>query len=292
MKEIKISSHYISAKISSQGAELQSLRDRESSVEYLWQGHPKFWSRRAPVLFPIVGSLRDDQYRIGRKYYVMGRHGFARDQEFEVIEQEKDSVKFRLMHTEESLTYYPFKFSLDIRYKCYGPKLIVTFEVKNLDRKEMFFSLGWHPAFNIPLKHGELEDHYIEFEHEEEQGAYYLHHDLIDFRHPDDKTMLKDGRRIFLTEDLFKKDALIFKDLTSHKVSLKSSTDDHSVGVEFGDIPYLGLWAPEGAPFVCIEPWFGVADHVDSNNDFFIKEGVICLDMEKSFKTEFVLHLN
>ncbi|MDD0852480.1 aldose 1-epimerase family protein [Halobacteriovorax sp. GB3] len=292
MDEIKISSHFVTARISSFGAELKGLKDRESNIEYIWQGDSDHWERSAPILFPIVGSLREDKYRIGRKYYGMSRHGFARDSEFEIIEKEKDSVKLRLIQSDETLKIFPFKFSLDVRYKVYGPKLIISYEVKNLDRKEMFFSIGSHPAFNVPLNKGQLEDYFVEFEKREEKGAYYLHNGLVDFHSPDDKTMMIDDKRIELTKDLFKSDALIFKDPDSKRVFLKNSFDEHSVTIDFGDIPYLGLWAPEGAPFVCIEPWYGVADATDSNNDFVIKEGLISLEQEKSFKCEYTIHVN
>ncbi|WP_372655836.1 aldose 1-epimerase family protein [Halobacteriovorax sp.] len=289
---IEISSEFIKAKISTKGAELKSLLDTESYKEYLWQSNSKWWGRSAPILFPIVGKLMDDKYRIGNKYYPMSQHGFARDAEFQVVRAESDSAHFKLEYSEETLKFYPFKFILEVKFKVYGPKLFVDYEVRNVDRRDMLFSIGSHPAFNIPLDETDKPtDYYVEFEEEEHGGAYYLENGLVNFHTAPDRRMFN-GRKIALTKDLFKHDALIFKDIVSTKVSLKSISSSRSVVLDFENCPYLGLWAPEGAPFICIEPWTGVADGIDSKNDFFEKEGLVTLESGKCFQSNYSVFIN
>ena len=288
---ITIASEFIEATISPKGAELQSLIDLEHGGEYLWQGDAKYWPRRAPHLFPIVGKLKDDKYRIGRRHYGMNQHGFARDSVFDVVQTRKDKVTFRLGYNDETLKVYPFKFILEVTYRAYGPKLFIEYRVFNVDKKEIYFSLGFHPAFNIPIQSGKLEDYYIEFEEREPMGAYFLSGGLINFEHKDDKTIF-DGRRITLNEKLFEYDALVFKDLTSNRVALKNKIDAREVIVDLKDAPYLGIWRPQEAPFVCIEPWYGVADSVHSDYDFLKKEGLIELEKSDCFSASIVLHVN
>jgi galactose mutarotase-like enzyme len=289
---IEISSEFIRAKINPLGAELVSLFDTESFTEYLWQQDAKWWKRSAPILFPIVGKLLDDRYRLGNKFYSMSQHGFARDMKFQVVRAEKDSAHLKLEYTEETLKVFPFKFVLEVKFKVYGPKLIVDYEVRNVDRREMLFSIGSHPAFNVPLGEGEkYEDYYIEFEEDEYGGAFYLEKGLVNFHNLPDRKMFK-SKKIPLRSGLFQNDALIFKDMNSTKVSLKNINNSKSIVMEIENAPYLGLWSPEGAPFVCIEPWYGVADGVDSKNDFLEKEGLITLESGKCFQSSYTLFVN
>ncbi len=288
---IEIRSEYISAKLSPLGAELKSLFDLENGQEYLWQADPAFWARSAPHLFPIVGKLKDDKFRIGRKFYGMPQHGFARDSKFDVVQAQRDEVTFRLGYNSETLKLYPYKFLLEVTYRCYGPKLFVEYRVFNVDKQEIYFSLGFHPAFNIPIQNGTLEDYYIEFEEREPVGAFFLTQGLVNFEHKDDKTVF-DGRRISLNEKLFEHGALVFKDLISGRVALKNKIDAREVILDIDDAPYLGIWRPEGAPFVCVEPWFGVSDGVFGDYDFLKKEGLNELEPSESFKASFVLHVN
>ncbi|OUR98883.1 hypothetical protein A9Q84_05575 [Halobacteriovorax marinus] len=288
-KVIEISSEFITAKISTNGAELKSLLDSETLTEYIWQSDPKWWKRSAPILFPVVGQLMDDKYRLGNKFYSMGKHGFARDMEFQVVRAERDVAHFKLEYTDETLKSYPFKFILEVRFRVYGPKLFVEYEVRNVDRRDMLFSIGSHPAFNVPLADGEkYEDYYVEFEEDEYGGAYYLEKGLVNFHTLPDRKMFH-GKKIPLVSRLFQNDALVFKDITSTKVSLKNINNSKSVLMEFENCAYLGLWSPDGAPFVCIEPWSGVADAVDSKNNFFEKEGLITLESGKCFQSSYSL---
>jgi galactose mutarotase-like enzyme len=290
MEKVEISSEFISASISLDGAEMKSLHDKDSKIEYIWNGDEKHWGRSAPILFPIVGRLKDEFYRIDRKFYSLTQHGFARDMKFSLVSKETDFVKMRLEANKETLQDYPFKFTLDVSYRVYGPKITVNYDVYNNDKKDMLFSIGAHPAFSIPFQEGNIDDYYIEFEVEEKQGAFGLERGLVNFHEKDNKKIFE-GKRLPLTYELFEEDALIFKDHVSTKVTLKNTNDDHSVCLEYGHVPYLGLWTKKDAPFICIEPWHGVADSVDSNNNFLEKEGLITLDPGAHFNMEYSITL-
>ncbi|TNF30471.1 MAG: aldose 1-epimerase family protein [Deltaproteobacteria bacterium] len=290
-KEVQIQSEFIEAKISTMGAELRALRDKEFNINYLWTGDPKHWPRTSPLLFPVVGELRDEKYSLGRKFYQMGRHGFARDHDFELVSSHKDRATFRFGYNDETYRIYPFKFILEVEYIAYGPKLSMEATVFNVDNKEILFSIGFHPAFSIPLREGKLEDYYIEFDERESRGAYFLDNGLINFEHQDDRRMF-DGRRIPLSEEIFKFDALVFKDLISKRVTLKNKIDAREVIIDTHGAPYLGIWKKPDAPFICIEPWHGVADSVRSDGDFFKKEGIIVLDKGENYKAQITIQVN
>lgn len=289
--EVLIQSEYIEAKISTMGAELRSLRDKEFNIDYLWTGDKKVWPRTSPLLFPIVGELREQKYSLGRVLYTMGRHGFARDHNFELVSSAKDRATFRFGYNDETYKVYPFKFILEVEYSVYGPKLSMEATVFNVDKKEILFSLGFHPAFSIPLREGKLEDYYIEFDEREAEGAYFLDNGLINFEHQDDRRMF-DGRRIPLSEKLFENDALVFKDLMSKRVTLKNKIDAREVIVDLHGAPYLGIWKKPNAGFICIEPWHGVADSARSDGDFFKKEGIIVLDKGENYKAQMTIQAN
>ena len=289
MAVFEIESQYLSAKISLIGAELISLYDKELQREYIWQGDEQYWSRHAPILFPIVGKLNHDRYRVGHRYFNLSQHGFARDREFELISASSDELRLRLSWGQESFKVYPFKFILDVHFKIYGPVLTVNYEVKCPEKRDIFFSIGSHPAFNIPFSDGRFEDYFLEFEFNEFSGPHYLENDLADFDQKPNMAVFS-GKKLHFTEKLFEKGALIFKDVKSDKITLKNKINDREIVFDIGEAPYLGIWKPAGAPFVCVEPWFGVADVVGASDDFLKKEGVIHLDVGEVFKSSYSLH--
>lgn len=282
---IHIQSEFISAEISRDGAELKSLVDLETNIEYLWQGKKAVYPFSSQVNFPIVGKLRDDQYFLGRKYYRLAKDGFAKDLRFDIKSQRKDQVSLILSHDSDTLLGFPYMFSLIVTYRVYGPKLTLSIEIKNLDKKEMFCSLGFASIFNLPLSNEAVEDYFLEFDTLEERGAYYLDNGLVNFHHADNKKILT-GNKIKFDNGAFKAGEMLFKDFSSTQITLKNKVNEKSVTMEFGNVPYLSLWSYPGAPFVRIAPAFGVTDAVDSNNDFYMKEGLIDLEQEKTFKTE------
>ncbi len=283
---ITISSEYITASFSATGAELKSLSDNETSIEYIWQGKTAIYPWSSMLMFPIVGKLKDNKYRLGNKYYRIEQNGFAKDVKFEMKNHRRDQVTFVLSHDKDSLTSFPYMFDLSIHYKVYGPRLLVTIEVKNLGKKEMFFSMGYSSVFNLPIHKEVLEDYFIEFSEQEDRGAYFLDNDLINFHHVDDKRFMV-GNKLMLSNDLFNKGEMVFKDINSRSIIMKNNASEKAVELTFGNAPYLSIWSQPGYPFIQITPSYGVADAVDSDNDFYKKEGLLCLDQEKSSKFEY-----
>lgn len=291
-KIIHIQSEFISAEISREGAELKSLFDLDSGVEYLWQGSHVVYPWSSQLMFPIVGKLRDDQYRLGRKFYRLAKDGFAKDLVFDVKSQRRDMVSLTLSNTKDTLLGFPFLFDLVVTYKVYGPKLTVSIDIKNLDKKEMFFSLGFAPVFNLPLSKNDesIDDYLLEFSREEDRGAYFLDNGLVNFYHTDNKRVISD-RELAFSNGSFKNGEMIFKDVNSSVVTLKNKINEKSVWIEYENAPYLSIWSYPGAPFVRIAPSYGVTDAVDSNYDFYMKEGLVDLEQEKSFKMEMTIHI-
>jgi galactose mutarotase-like enzyme len=277
----EIKNSFISAKIDSFGAQLNSLKKTNENLEYIWQANPQYWNRHAPILFPIVGRLKDDEYFYKGNKYNMTQHGFARDCEFELVKKEENYLKFRLKNNEKSLEIYPFLFELDISYELVENKLIISYEVKNMTNSKMLFSIGAHPAFNWPLENEEKNNAYLEFENIENTKRYFLN----------DKGLVYDSsdleiieNKIPLSEELFKEDALVFNDLSIKTVSFKNTNNKNYIKLDFKNFPYLGLWSkPSGAPFLCIEPWFGVADSFDSSKNLEDKKGIIALQEDEIF---------
>ena len=278
----EIKNEHIKAKIKSFGAELNSLQKIDEDLEYMWQGDSKYWNRHSPILFPIVGRLKNDSYTYQNQKYNMTQHGFARDKEFEVIKNEVDFIEFRLKSDEKTLEIYPFSFELYLSYKLEKNSLIVSYKVINKSDDKMLFSIGAHPAFNWTLKEDEKKENYfLEFENIKETKRYFLNdkglvYDSVDLKIIDNK--------IALNEELFKNDALVFEDLNIKTLTLKNSINENYIKLNFENFPYLGIWSkPTGAPFICIEPWFGVADDENSNQNFEDKKGIITLQKDEIF---------
>ena len=247
---VTIENEYLKADISTLGAELQSLYGKKGQTEYLWQGDEKIWKGRSPLLFPFVGRLKDDRYVYEGKTYVMPKHGFAKNSEFSVKEKYDNAVVLALKSGEHT-DIYPFEFTLEIMFWLVGKSLKVVHRVTNDGKKEMYFSLGAHPGFNCRI--GDC----ILFPDDEESSAYRLTEEKLLTCTPVEKAIR--NHKLTVTEDVFADDALIFKRLRSDTIALKR-WDGRSVTVSFGSAPCLGIWAKKGAPYVCIEPWFGVDD--------------------------------
>ncbi|MBO9698764.1 MAG: aldose 1-epimerase family protein [Sporocytophaga sp.] len=271
--------------VKSSGAELISLKKTMANKEFLWQGDPAFWGRRAPVLFPIVGRLAGNKYQSDDEVYELPQHGFARDMHFDLVDQQDQSLTYKLSSSEETLKLYPYNFELTIEYKLQKSKLIVSYEVKNTDDKTIYFSIGAHPALRCPIEQGEeFTDYYLEFEKKETVNRYLLTDGLLNGK---SEPVLNNENILPLSVDLFTgKDAIIFKDLKSSVVSLKSKKSSHKITMDFAGFPYLGVWTKPG-PFICLEPWFGVADQIGFEGQFKDKEAMRSLVKGKTFKCEY-----
>jgi galactose mutarotase-like enzyme len=268
---LTVSSGVLTAQINPLGAELSTLRDL-SGHELLWDGNPEFWKGRAPLLFPIVGSLANGVYRLAGKTYALPRHGFARGKPFEVLHVSAADALLRLRADDETLAVYPFNFELQVRFEISDSTLRVTTSVRNDGDVPMPASFGYHPAFRWPLPFGAARArHAIEFDLEESPLIRRL--DAAGLVTPTRYPSPLQAQRLQLDDELFKNDVLIFAPVRSQAVRYGTDTGSR-IGLEFPDTPYLGLWSKPNAPFICIEPWHGIADPAGFTGDFTAKPGV------------------
>ncbi|MBL0308367.1 MAG: aldose 1-epimerase family protein [Bacteroidetes bacterium] len=264
------------------GAELTSLYDLRSKTERLWQADEAIWGWHAPVLFPVVGRCLNDEIRINQRTFKMEKHGFARRSTFRLLELSDSKMVFSLTSDKDTLLSYPYLFEFLISYRLEAHCLLVSYEVVNKDDQDIYFSLGGHPAFAAPLYNDEnYEDYYLEFEQTENVFRHKLNQD--GFFTGEKDLVLNQERTINLKKDIFKNDALIFEGLKSNSVTLKSKKHPHYVKMNFDGFPFLGIWAKENAPYVCIEPWKGCADTKNRPVDISNKEGIVLLETGKTF---------
>lgn len=255
----------LEAVIKHHGAELARLEKEGKNI--LWEIDPQFWNKTSPVLFPFVGALKDDSYIFENVKYLMTTHGFARDMEFKIKDQKEDYVCFFIESTPETKTIFPFDFILEISYRLTGDSVKVSYTITNPGSVSLWYSIGAHPAFALD---GKLEEYSLEFDPQSQITSYQL-----------DNRMISDAKfeiplshnRFDLHIDLFEHDTLIFKNYTTSKAILWKG-DAKIVELEFPDFPYLGIWTKKDAPYLCIEPWLGVADNYDHNQDIREKEGI------------------
>lgn len=286
---IVIANEHIKATFASKGAELQSISGVHSGTEYLWSGDPDFWGKYSPVLFPIVGALKENTYYYKDRAYSLPRHGFARDMEFDYQMIDEHELLFTLKHNEATLKVYPFEFELRLRYRIYGASLCCTYEVLNPAAEELLFSVGAHPAFAAPLNNqGCYTDYFLQFNQDDKLTYHHIVNNLIS-----DQTStisLSDGK-LPLKHELFYDDALVFKNLKSNEISLMNTKNYNGLSFKFEGFPYFGIWAAKDADFVCLEPWCGIADPAHSAQQLIAKEGIERLEpkgqWERTWKVTF-----
>lgn len=272
-----ITNEYSTVGIQPQGAELCSIKGADG-FEYLWQADPSVWGRHAPVLFPVVGKLRNGRYELNGNPYELPQHGFARDMDFTLTERSGHTLVFRLLPTAATRARYPFEFVLNIIYRLNGNCLSIGYEVQNNGTDVMPFSIGAHPGFTLP---GPLDDCFLEFEKEETLCTRLLGPSgLIS---EETAPVLNRSGTLPLTKTLFDRDALIFMDAKSEKVTLGARNSSRRLTVEFSGFPQLGIWSKPGAPFVCIEPWYGYADTEQPYGDITNKPGIRLLPAGETF---------
>ncbi len=276
----------LSVSILHRGAEMSSVRSR-AGLEYLWQADAGVWARHAPVLFPIVGKLKDNCFRYEGQPYSLSQHGFARDCEFSLIENTSASCLFELRSNEKTKTNFPFDFALRIGYFLEGDVLQTRYEVENPDKKTLFFSIGAHPGFRCPLEEGErFEDYYLEFE-----GSSYSLSALRDgLRDGQTKPLDLTNNKLYLTDTLFDQDALVFERGQIQRIWLCSSKSSRKISLSCPNWPYFGIWSKKGCQeFVCLEPWYGIADSGETDQDLTRKQGILRLLPGESFSCAFDL---
>jgi len=277
--------------VAERGAELKSITALADGTEYLFDADPIWWKYSAPVLFPIVGKVKDGKYRAEGKTFELGQHGFARTADFWLVDATDNTLNFALESNAATLKVYPYKFRLEISFELIGNEVKTTWKVANVDDKEIYFSIGAHPAICCPISYREnFEDCYLKFNKPEKSARLPLSANGLTH----ERIPTLDGTELNLTYDLFKGDALVFDDLKSDEVSVCSRKSSKSLTIRAKNFPYWGFWTPAqgGAPFICIEPWHGHADYEDFNGELKDKEGIIKLAVNKTFETSMSFIIN
>ena len=286
-----ISNKQLTIQVSPHGAELCSIV--ANGKEYLWQADPAFWKRHSPVLFPIVGSVWENEYRNEGIPYTLTQHGFARDMEFMIVAEKEDEVRYRLVSNEETLKKYPFPFCLEIGYRIQGKKIEVMWEVKNSGKKDMHFQIGAHPAFYWPEFDASNSERGF-FGFDKENGLKYI---LISEKGCADPSTeysleLTDGL-LPLDTHTFDKDALILENKQVRKVTLYNKEKQAYLSLHF-NAPVVGLWSPpaKNAPFVCIEPWYGRCDRAHYTGEYKDKDWMQHLQPEEIFQGGYTIEID
>ena len=272
------------------GGQLTGIYDKENDRELLWEGDPKFWSYHAPVLFPFVGKMFGGVYRYDGKEYEIGQHGFARTSVFRPAGRREDSISWELADSDASRQIYPFAFQFDVVHILKGREITVRWIVRNpSDSETLYFSVGAHPAFRVPVREGEKKDQYwLDF------------HGLnrIPYMTPDKATGTINNRESFEleTEDgylkirdhLFDIDTYVFRNQTIKEISLCTPDKKPYVTVSCAGFPDFGIWSKsDEAPFVCLEPWYGSADNLGFEGELPDKYGILSLEAGKEFTAEY-----
>ena len=289
-KEYSLKNSYLNLVVKQNGAELSSLRT--ANREYIWQADAQFWGRHAPILFPIVGRLIDHEYSYNGRNYAMNQHGFARDNDFKVIDKTINSIVFELASTEKFKEMFPFDFKLQVKYTLVEKSLKIEYIVINpSENDDLYFSIGAHPAFNCPFEAGHLRNEYqLVFDKELEAESQNIHEGL---RVNETTKVFEQSGKLMLHKSVFDNDALIFNPNPFSKVTfVHEPSQKEYLSVTFKNYPYLGIWSSnKDAPFVCIEPWHGITDHKSHNKNLSQKEGVIRLFPNKVFNCEFTIEV-
>ncbi len=277
---VTISNSFLSAQINTKGAELFSIKSIRTYQEYIWEGDPKHWGKHSPVLFPIVGTLKDNSYFYNDQEYNLSRHGFARDLDFEVIQSSENQVVFSLKASEATKKVYPFEFELQLTYTLLETKLELKYAVINKDSVAIPFSIGAHPAFALPKN---FESYALEFEAQEILTCYTLENDLVS----DTKFEINlEDKKLPLHYATFENDALIIKALQSKEITILDENKP-LLKVNFNDFNNLGIWTKVGAPFICIEPWLGYSDTIHTNGNLIEKDGIQIVKENTKYECQF-----
>ncbi len=278
---VSIAGERFEARIEEAGSELKSLKDRESGAEYIWGGDQLWWSGSAPVLFPIIGGLKNNRYTHRGAEYSLPQHGFARRSAFRLVDSGDSSACLELAASEETRKQYPFDFRLRVTFVLEPCGLAVQYDLYNPGAEAMLFSIGSHPAIRLPFAGGQLENYYLHFEREECVERHFFDNGLmLDQTAP----VFDTSRQIFLRPDLFDRGVLILKHPASQVVSIRCSHSPSSVALVTGGAPHLGIWAKPGrCPFLCLEPWYGLPDSPGCTGELAQKEGILSLEVGGTF---------
>lgn len=290
---VELSNQYLTVNLHPKGAEIISIVGNQDHINYMWKRDACQWANSAPILFPIVGAIKNDTCRIDGKEYHMTQHGFARHNEFEIKNQSQTEVTFTLVSNDEIIKQYPYLFELNVTYKLVENTLTCSINVKNKDHQTINFQVGGHPAFACPFMENESSnDYYVEFSEYETRNQKIIdvakrgmsHVELPFFDHE---------KRFFVRQQLFNNDAIVIKDFKSENISIKSLNHQKSIVFHMHGFDHVGLWtAKHVGGLLAIEPWVGHADYVDFDGEFKEKESCVALDTDKEFNVQFAVEIN
>ena len=281
---VTISNLNLKAEINTFGAELVSLQKVETNEEFIWEGNPEFWGKHSPVLFPIVGTLKNNSFLHNNELYNLSRHGFAREQDFQIKSQSEQSITFSLLSNEATKLVYPFDFELLINYHLVDFLLKITYTVKNIGKEMLPFSIGGHPAFSLKE---DFTKYSLKFETSENLKSYRLIDELVSNRF--DEIQLKE-KNLPLSYSLFENDALIIKEMQSKSITILKGNIP-ILKFDFVDFPNFGIWTKVGAPFICLEPWVGYSDTIENSGNIIEKEGIKLLERNSEKKYTFSISI-
>lgn len=290
---VVLKNEYLQVELEPKGAEISKIIGQQDGLNYMWKQDPVLWGHSAPVLFPIVGALQNNECRINGETYVMTQHGFSRDTDYAVDEQDDTHVVFHLTSNEEIKKKYPFEFDLYVTYTLVKNCLMAEFKVVNNKEDEIYFQIGGHPAFACPLIEGEdANDYYIEFEKPET-----LERKVIDVARKGmsriTEPFFENERHFFVRQSLLDRDAIVLKDFVSEWIALKSLCNSKSLVFHLHGFEHVGIWASKHVGgLLAIEPWVGHSDYVDFTGEFKEKESVVTLKKGEVFTCDFAVEIN
>ncbi|MEL4308404.1 aldose 1-epimerase family protein [Joostella sp. CR20] len=290
IEKLTIKNRFLQIEITKIGAEICSIKNNENQ-EFIWQANPAIWGSSAPVLFPIIGGLKNNEFYYEGKAYSVPKHGFIRhNEDLTVINHLESSITFQYKYNTETLKNYPFKFDFQLTFSVTEKTVTVSHKITNDGTNDLLFSLGGHPAFKCPLTENEnYEDYFLEFEHSETSDRYLINEKGL--QNGKTAPCLQNTDTLPLNHELFSNDALIFKDLKSRKISLAHQKNGKVLTVSYPDFNYVGIWAKPNGDFVCIEPWLGITDHNDTTGVFSQKEGILSLAPQKEFIASYAIEI-
>lgn len=287
---VTISNGILQISVKSLGAELTSLKTINDNLEFLWQGDSRYWAGQSTVLFPVIGGLPGGSYLYEGNRYEMKAHGFAKSSEFELSQKSNTDLKYKLVSSKDTYAVFPWKFEFYVTYTLRGNSLIHGFKIKNIDNRPMLFSVGAHPGFNCPLYENEtMEDYTLNFETPETITRRIKKEGLLSGER---KPFMEFESEKVLQHSLFYNDAVILDSVKSNWIEIRSRKNRRIIRTEFEGFPYLGIWsAKNDAPFVCIEPWFGIDSTKGDSEELARKEGLQKLEPSAIFNCSYVITL-
>lgn len=290
---ITLKNEYLEVLLANKGAEIHKIVGQHDGINYMWKRDARQWANSAPILFPIVGNLRNNECRIHGKTYTMTQHGFSRHHEYQENQVSDTKVVFTLQTNEEIKKQYPFLFDLKVTYTLEKNTLICDMQVTNIDQQEIYFQIGGHPAFACPFMENESSnDYYLELEKNETLTQKIIDIEKGGMSHHT-KLFFDNEKRFFVRQELFNNNAIVLKDVQSKYIALKSLNHDKSIVFHMEGFNYLGIWtANHVGDLLAIEPWVGHADYVDFDGEFNEKQGVVTLQPGEEFGCTFKVEIN